>query len=278
MEKMNRNHSTYWIVNHWNPFKLVSTVLVIMLANLNWRIYHNYNPFILGQLEVILGISVIVYLWFEVLNWYCIFEWLDLPNLQSIRIGNTAFKFSQVFSISNLNSLQYLEIGDCSFLDVVSFEIKGLDKLKCVKIGKDSFTLVDSSDFDRDSNKAIKDAQNYYRNKAIKDAQNYYRSFRILNCESLESIEIGQFSFFDYGGGFELRNLPALQLIDFGLNAIPSAHFCYSSFVIRGFYYLIWNIIVDLPSLKTIKNMSGFPGSLSTVIESIDDQWLDSFE
>ena len=95
--------------------------------------------------------------------------------------------------------------------------------MKCVKIGKDSFTLVDSSDFDRDSN------------KAIKDADNIYRSFRILNCESLESIEIGQFSFFDYGGGFELRNLPALQLIDFGLNAIPSSHFCYSSFVIRGF-------------------------------------------
>ena len=116
-----------------------------------------------------------------------------------------------------------MEIGDCCFLKVVTFEIKGLDKLRCVKIGKDSFTLVDSSDFDRDSN------------KAIKDAQNYYRSFRILNCESLESIEIGQFSFFDYGGGFELRNLPALQLIDFGLNAIPSSHFCISSFVIRGF-------------------------------------------
>ena len=130
--------------------------------------------------------------------------------------------FSQVFPISNLNSLQYLEIGDCCFLEVVTFEIKGLDELRCVKIGKDSFTLVDSSDFDRDSN------------QAIKDAYNFYRSFRILNCESLESIEIGQFSFFDYGGGFELRNLPALQLIDFGLNAIPSSHFCISSFVIRG--------------------------------------------
>ena len=126
-----------------------------------------------------------------------------------------------------MNSLQYLEIGDCCFLNVVTFEIKGLDELKCVKIGKDSFTLVDSSDFDRDSN------------EAVKDASNIYRSFRILNCESLESIEIGQFSFFDYGGGFELRNLPALQLIDFGLNTIPSSHFCYSSFVFRGFYYLL---------------------------------------
>ena len=33
-------------------------------------------------------------------------------------------------------------------------------------------------------------------------------------------------------------------------------------------------MFVDLPSLKTIRNVSGFPGSLSTVIESIDDQWF----
>ena len=68
----NRNHSTYWIVNHWNPFKLVNIVSVILLATLNWRIYHNYNPFKLGQLEVIHTISIIVHLWFEVLNWYWI--------------------------------------------------------------------------------------------------------------------------------------------------------------------------------------------------------------
>ena len=70
--EMNRNHSTYWIVNHWNPFKLVNTVSVILLVNLNWRIYHNYNPFKLAQLEVFLVISIIVPLWFEVLNWYWI--------------------------------------------------------------------------------------------------------------------------------------------------------------------------------------------------------------
>ena len=71
-DKTNRNHSTYWIVNHWNPFKLVNIVSVIMLASLNWRIYHNYNPFKLAQLEVIHAISIGVHLWFEVLNWYWI--------------------------------------------------------------------------------------------------------------------------------------------------------------------------------------------------------------
>ena len=87
----NRNHSIYWIVNHWNPFKLVNIVSVILLVNLNWRIYHNYNPFKLEQLEVNQTISGIVHLWFEVLNWYWLFEWLDLPNLQSITLGDDAF-------------------------------------------------------------------------------------------------------------------------------------------------------------------------------------------
>ena len=91
MEMTHRNHSTYWIVNHWNPFKLVNIVSVILEANLNWRIYHNYNPFKLVQLEVIHAISMVVHLWFEVLNRYWIFEWLDLPNLQSITLGYSAF-------------------------------------------------------------------------------------------------------------------------------------------------------------------------------------------
>ena len=55
---MNRNHFTYWIVNHWNRFKLVNIVSVILLANLNWRIVHNYNPFKLGQLDIIHRISL----------------------------------------------------------------------------------------------------------------------------------------------------------------------------------------------------------------------------
>ena len=93
-EMTNRNHSTYWIVNYWNPFKLVNTVSDILLVNLNWRIYHNYNPFKLEQLEVDQTISFGVCLWFEVLNWYWIFEWLDLPNLQSITLGNDAFRES----------------------------------------------------------------------------------------------------------------------------------------------------------------------------------------
>ena len=42
------------------------------------------------------------------------------------------------------------------------------------------------------------------------------KSFHILNCESLESIQIGPKSFSDFGGDFELKNLPQLQSIQIG--------------------------------------------------------------
>ena len=121
-----------------------------------------------------------------------------------------------------MNSLQYLKIGDFCFIYAVRFEMNGFHCLKQVKIGKNSFTLVDLSYYNEDSD------------KAISEAYNTYRSFHILNCELLESIEIGQCSFFDYAGQFELNNLPSLQFIDIGLNDDPSFNFCRSFFVIRG--------------------------------------------
>ena len=46
------------------------------------------------------------------------------------------------------------------------------------------------------------------------------KSFHILNCESLESIQIGRYSFSDIGGDFELKNLPQLQSIQLGESAL----------------------------------------------------------
>ena len=60
------------------------------------------------------------------------------------------------------------------------------------------------------------------------------KSFHVLNCESLESIEIGEYSFSDFGGDFELKNLPQLQLIQIGTIGSESDNFYSSSFVIRG--------------------------------------------
>ena len=83
--------------------------------------------------------------------------------------------------------------------------------LKSLSIGSNSFTQK----------------KNWYGNDK-------WKSFHILNCESLESIEIGQYSFSDFGGDFELKNLPQLQSIQIGTIKYKSWNFCYSSFVIRG--------------------------------------------
>ena len=60
------------------------------------------------------------------------------------------------------------------------------------------------------------------------------KSFHILNCESLESIQIGEYSFSDFGGDFELKNLPQLRSIQIGTIGSRSDNFWHSSFVIRG--------------------------------------------
>ena len=60
-----------------------------------------------------------------------------------------------------------------------------------------------------------------------------------MNCESLESIEIGEYSFSDYAGEFELKNLPQLQSIQFGIIGRDSYNFHDASFVIRGINMII---------------------------------------
>ena len=107
MEMINRNHSTYWIVNHWNPFKSVNIVSVILQETLNWRIVHNYDPYKLEQSEVIQTISIILRLWFKVLIWYWIFEWLDLPNLQYVTLGDYVFNKS---SSTVIESIEWIRV------------------------------------------------------------------------------------------------------------------------------------------------------------------------
>ena len=72
-----------------------------------------------------------------------------------------------------------------------------------------------------------------------------------MNCESLESIEIGVFSFNDFAGEFELKNLPQLQSIQIGTIGSESSNFYHSSFVIRGIE-MILNIVMIRSSKSTI--------------------------
>ena len=147
-----------------------------------------------------------------------------LPNLSCNDNNYTIFDFSR-FSL-----LESIEIADDSFGSVSTFQIEGLNQLKTIKLGKNSFTQLKNGGYGDDESK----------------------SFHILNCESLESIEIGEYSFSDFGGEFELKNLSQLQSIQIGNKGNSmSLNFWGSSFVARGIF-MILNIIMNRSSKSTI--------------------------
>ena len=111
----------------------------------------------------------------------------------------------------NSRLIESVKIGNYCFESVQTFKFNGLNRLKSIKIGSNSFTHK-KNDYGNDKSK----------------------SFHILNCESLESIQIGRYSFSDFGGEFELKNLPKLQSIQIGTIGSKSYNFPNSSFVIEG--------------------------------------------
>ena len=115
-------------------------------------------------------------------------------------------------------------IGDDCFESMKTFQIDELNRLKSIKIGINSFT----------------------QNKNI-EGNDASKSFHILNCESLESIQIDRYSFSDFAGEFELKNLPQLQSIQIGSIGSDSYNFFWSSFVLRGIE-LILNIVMNRSS------------------------------
>ena len=125
-----------------------------------------------------------------------------MPKLSTLSIGNGAFNEAETFELRNLNEMESIEIGNNCFSNVDEYIINGLNELRELKIGSNSFT-----------NKL-----NSYGNDTDK-------SFHILNCESLESIEIGRYSFSDYAGEFELKNLTQLQSLIIGSNTSNSYNF-----------------------------------------------------
>ena len=113
---------------------------------------------------------------------------------------------------NQFNWLRSIEIGDGCFRSVKSFELNGLSRLKTLIIGKNSFSQTKIEKI----NSELKDTISRVNDKS--------KSFHILNCESLESIYIGQYSFIDFGGVFELRNLNSLHSLHIG-NLINDTYF-----------------------------------------------------
>ena len=132
------------------------------------------------------------------------------------------------WDVSWLLNLESVEIGNNCFGSVQTFKIDGLNRLKTIKIGNNSFTQEEDDDGDDES-----------------------KSFHIMNCESLKSIQIGEYSFDYFGGEFELKNLPQLQSIQIGTIGSDSDNFYDSSFVVRGIE-LILTIVMIRSSKSTI--------------------------
>ena len=149
---------------------------------------------------------------------------LDL-SISNLNIPSWSFNNELSMIELNLNrfmNLESIEIGNDCFESVQTFQIEGLNRLKTIKIGKNSFTQFKSNDFVNDSD------------GSMSKCRNESKSFHILNCKSLKVIEIGCFSFADFGGEFELRNLENLESIKIGEIGNVSMNFIWSSLKIRG--------------------------------------------
>ena len=134
---------------------------------------------------------------------YTTFDFSRFYNVEEIIIGNDCFENVDIFVVNELNTLKSLKIGDRSFSKIKS---------------------VGDWDYERVKNDCM------------------YR-FQISNCNELESIEIGRFSFVSFNDNFILRNLPKLVTIKIGSiesdisesnNRGWSANFAFASFVVEG--------------------------------------------
>ena len=148
-------------------------------------------------------------------------------KVTALTISTNCCNDLNALDLSRFKWLRSIEIGNNCFGSVQTVKIYGLNRLKTIKIGNNSFNQVKVADWKNNFSDASRDA-----NKQSK-------SFHILNCRSLESILIGQYSFSDFAGNFDLRNLPQLQSIQIGVIGSKSYNFYRSSFVIRGIEMLL---------------------------------------
>ena len=135
-----------------------------------------------------------------------------------------------LFDLSSFKLLETVHIDNGNNIHTTAFVIDGLLSLRNVTILSNSFTQHPNG-YDNDPNK----------------------SFHILNCNKLESIQIGEYSFSDYGGEFELSNLPQLQSIVIGNMNSNSYNFYSSLFEIESIE-LIFDLLYRFTHFNNIIN------------------------
>ena len=183
-----------------------------------------------GYVTVIVAVIFVILFYYYFINYYLNKGIHGIGSKQESYIVESGYgKYVTIFELSNYPNLKRIEIGDNCFVNVKTVRINRLNQLVSLKIGKNSFTQR-KNDYGNDESK----------------------SFHILNCESLESIQIGEFSFSDFGGDFELKNLPQLRSIQIGTIGSDSYNFYYSSFVRQGIELLLNILIMHRSSKSTI--------------------------
>lgn len=118
-------------------------------------------------------------------------------NINSTALNIPSYNCNQqelsVFDLSYFKKLETVYVDSNAAKWAGTFYIGGLPRLRSIYIGFRSFTL-------------------YPNDQAI----NRTRTFLVENCVQLKTIEISPFSFTDYSGSFEIRNLPLLQSLVIG--------------------------------------------------------------
>ena len=140
-------------------------------------------------------------------------------TITELKVSSYSCNDLDLLDLNKFASLQSIEIGSGCFESVHIFRIDALHKLSRLKIGRESFT-------------PMKGAEKF----EIEKANDKSKSFHILNCESLESIQIGEYCFADYAGKFELKNLPKLHTIQIGSIEHRSYNFYFASFIVKGIF------------------------------------------
>ena len=205
-------------------------------------VYYVVNILAILSGLVVVALSLVLfykyfYIGITLLLIYCVLLWLDWRaknNSSSLVVKEAGdlkklnSKVLELIVLSNSCSeiveldlregtgLRSIVIGDECFEHVRRVSIYGLPKLKKLKIGKGSFT---------------EKRNNYGRNKG--------KSFFLDDCKKLETIEIGEGSFSDFGGDFIMTNVPSLQTLVVGALDLESFNFFGCDLVLRGVQFIM---------------------------------------
>ena len=144
-----------------------------------------------------------------------------LQNFKIVIVGDGVCRDETQFTINETDDVIYIKIGNNNYLNVNDFVIDGKANLEFIEIGSNSFTEESGS------------------GRRLGDVN---KNFQIRNCLQLQSVEIGEMSFADYAGKFQLSNLPSLKRLIIGSTSTTSNNFKYGSLTLQGIKHYVFLI------------------------------------